>query len=44
VTTRGHVNTGSITGGTGAYFGAQGQGTAKDINKNTTKITVELLG
>jgi hypothetical protein len=44
VTTTGHVNTGSITGGTGAYFGAQGQGTAKDINKNTTKITVELLG
>jgi hypothetical protein len=39
----GHTNTGAITGGTGAYDGARGEGTAKDVSKNTTKITLNLL-
>jgi hypothetical protein len=43
VTATGHTNTGAVTGGTGAYDGARGQGTAKDVSKNTTKVTINLL-
>jgi hypothetical protein len=43
VTNNGRSNTGAITGGTGAYIGARGQGTAKNISKTKTVITVELL-
>jgi hypothetical protein len=38
-----HSNTGAVTGGTGDFVGARGQGTAKDINKNTTRVTITLL-
>jgi hypothetical protein len=43
VASHGRSNTGAITGGTGAYIGARGQGTAKDVSKNKTTITVTLL-
>ena len=32
-----------VIGGTGAYDGARGTGTAKTVSKTTTKITVHLL-
>jgi hypothetical protein len=37
-------NTGAVTGGTGAYVGATGQGTAHNVNSKTTKVTISLLG
>jgi hypothetical protein len=43
VTNTGRSNTGTVTGGTGSYFGARGSGTSKEINRHTTKITVALL-